>query len=319
MIIVEDIIDDVSEALGNSGDSRPLIFRRLNLAVEMLSAKGDWDPLLDVVDVHIPEGSSSFALPAFVHTVLGVSTDGVPVVGRDRFFEFHQNGPGRFEPGTGYRDWREQGLFSTQYPVSAPGRLIAQAEHPNDVNGYSSFTVHGFDVQGLRLTELDENGNVRNGIRIPIVQGYVPANLSLPEVSRITSIRKPITQGRVRLYVDRGSDTASELLGTYEFQDQSPEFLRIDLGKPALAVRVFFRHKSAKVVDDSGVIRLHNVMALLNAVKAVRYYLQDDPEQGAAYEAVATRMLQEQEAVRQPPNHTPIQVAGVVGSSDTLD
>lgn len=311
MIVVEDILDEVAEVLGLGGTdprAKQVIYRRLNRAVEMLSAKGDWDPLLDTIDV-CAQGSC-VALPPFVYTVLGVSTEGVPYIGRDRFFEFHLNGPGYVEPGQSGRDWREQGYFATQYEIGTiPGRLIAVSDDPDDAG--ATLRVFGLDSSGLRLSTPAESSFTSDGIEIPINAGYSAASLTLPEVLLIDRVRKPVTKGRVRLYVDRGSGEDSELLGRYEFDETNPRFLRITLGREADSVRVFFRHKTAKITGDQDVIRLHNTMALLNAVKSIRYYLGDDPEQGAAYEAVATRMLQEQESVRQPPNASPITVVGV--------
>lgn len=318
MILVEDILEEVAEALGVSTASSALIYRRINRAVEMLSAKGDWDPLLDTIDVCVQ--GTCLALPPFVSTVLGLSVDNIPYVGRDRHFEFHTNGPGRVTPGQTGADWRELGRFPCQYEIGeTPGRLIAVSDDPSDTG---SLLVYGLGSNGLQLSTIPGSGATTDGISIPINSGYAAADVSLPEVLQITRVRKPITKGRVRLYVDRGAADTSELLGRYEFNDQNPSFLRLSLGTEAESARVFFRHKTAKVDSSQSAIRLHNTMALINAVKAVRYYLADDPEQGQAYEAIATRMLQEQEIVLQPPTSMPMTMSkacGVFDPSDRLD
>lgn len=320
MILVEDILEDVAEALGVSADApqHAFIFRRLNRAVELLASKGDWDPLLDVVDVCVQ--GSSVALPSFVHTPLAVSVDDVPLIGRDRFFEFHPNGPGRIDAGSFGLRWNTTGAFPCQYEIGeTPGRLVAISESEDDE---ASIRVYGFDKNGLKLTTT-VNGVTSDGIDVPIYPGYLAASEDLPEVEIITRVRKPVTVGRVRLYVDRGTAETSEVIARYEYNETAPQFVRIDLGLEAsTSARVFFRHRTAKIVATTSEIRLHNPMAVINAVKAIRYYLADDPEQGQNYEQVATRMLQEQEMVQQPPNVMPISVPagmGVFDPSDSMD
>lgn len=318
MIVVGDILEEVAEALGNTKASTSVIFRRLNRAVELLSSKGDWDPLLDCIDVCVH--GATVSLPSFVSTVLAVSTEGVPLIGRDRFFEFHQNGPGYETPGESGRKWRELGYFPTMYEIGETARrLVALSDASADVG--KVIRVFGLDGNGLRLTTTAD-GVTTDGIDIPIATSYQAASESLPKVLVIERVVKPVTVGRVRLFSDLGSADDNELLARFEHEETSPKFLRIELGVTVDTARIWFRHATAKIVNEQSVIRLHNVMALLNAVKAVRYYLQDDPEQGQAYESVATRMLQEQETVRQPPNHSPMSMsksAGVFDPADQLD
>jgi hypothetical protein len=303
MIVVSEILDDVADALGLCADDTPVIFRRLTRAARLLAPKGEWDPLQGEVTIAV-EGRC-FALPADVETVLSVNIDGRPAVGRDRYFDYHLNGPG--EVSGDRLEWRDRGSYPTFFDLPSPCRIGYIYRLAADSGSNKSISIYGNDTNGVPTESLNMPPNGA---------GYSFGSKIFGSISRIS---KPVSADVVEIKAYPVDGSPAFTIAILQGRHTESAFRRLEIGITATAVRVAYRRKVYTITSVTDVIPLHSEMALITAVKAVDRYLKDDPELGAVYEAAATRMLSEQERASAPPVGMPLQVSGVNGFYDASD
>jgi hypothetical protein len=303
MVLVSDIWEDAKVVFGNCNETQ--LYRRINDAVELLSAKGEWEPLNAYVDIAVT--GRKIAFPTVVETPLAINLDGVPSLGHDKLFEFHLNGPGDNWSTRGVK-WRDGGLRPIMVDLPAvPEGLSVYSEVPADAGDI--FRVYGADQNGSALRTEVTPGNWEDGLRL-VVQYPTATVFSSVRPSRIDRVLKPITDGRVKLVTSGGA-----LIGDYQHNETSPFFRRVVLNREASTARVFFRRASAKVASLNDWIALPQRYALKLMLQALKGYDDEEIEKALGFESQAVRMTQERNSRLNPPVSNPIQVsdAGSVG------
>lgn len=295
MIPVSDIWDEAKKLTGNCSDD--VIYRRINRAVEILANKSDWDPLLGFVDISAVD--SLVTLPREVETPLAISYGDFPALGRDQLFNFHLNGPGDRDISTGWRWWQDKGEAVTfretcpPLPVSAKGAVSDEGK---------IVWIYGFD-QNQQWVRTDQAGTFVDGYPA-IIATTVTTDTLAPSFSRITRIRKPLTDAQVELWT-------TQLIGVYAWDDTEPHFRRLKLDRPNLSlVRIHYRRKNLVLRSKTDLIPLHNAEAVVMMIRALRYYDELDFATATNCEATAVRWLTEEQLSRNPTIAAPIQVAG---------
>ena len=317
MLLVSDIWEDAVDVFGSCTES--LLYRGINDAIELLANKGDWTPLMATLDI-CGQGQC-VSLPPEVETPLAVTIDGVPALARNELFRFHLNGPGE---RCGYVDWawENSGWHSTMRDIVNPSKLVAVLERPEDNS--AELWVYGKDRHGNPIRTEVSTGVFVDGYQVPTFKGYAIPDPNAPEFGMVTGVRKVVTEGRIRLATINWNPSTGEglLLGDYLPRETVPGYRRIRLSREADWVRVFFRRRTFKVASQTDFIPLHNRLALVLSLRAVRAY-RDRASLGEAmsYEAYAVRMLVEREDVVAPPGATPVQVmtTGSLYNSKTDD
>lgn len=299
MFLVSDILDDAKKIF--RGCDEPNLFNKIGDSIELMTSKGEIDPLVGYVDLCV--SGQCVTLPREVETVLAINLDGHPTIGRNPLFSFHLNGPGDFI--TRCKSYSELGQFPTYRDMHCPSQLIAFLDSEED-NG-SELWVFGYDWENKPLRSLI-NGVWRDGILIPTVLGYSLPATGAPVVARITAIRKARTVGNVRLSSFENSSSTGTLLGIFEPDEVSPLYRRIKLGQCASWARIHYRKKTYRVYSVHDRILLHSRFALLLAMRAIQAYTDGDIQNALAYEANAVRILTEKEASLEGPNMSPLQV-----------
>lgn len=314
MLIVSDLWEDAKKIFGFSNPD--LLYRRINDAIELLANKGEFDPGIGYVDICVDSGCVT--LPREVETPLAVNINGRPSLGRDVLFKFHLNGPGDFDQSCGFT-WADGGNFCTYRDIKCPLRLVAHLDKSEDSG--SMLRVFGFDDQNRPLQT--KVGDVyEEGHLVPTIYGYAMPDPSAPLVSRITGIVKDVTAGVVRLSSYDNSTFTGTLLGIYEPDETRPTYRRIRLGHSASWARVCYRKRTYQVRTERDRINLHSRLALVLAMRAVKFYDDTDLANALAYEANALRLLSEKEYALTPPVGMPLQVDdrnAVSDDGDTLD
>lgn len=304
MLLVSEIWDDAVDVFGSCAE--PLLYRGINDAIELLANKGDWTPLMATLD--ICSQGQCIALPSEVETPLAVTIDGVPALPRNELYRFHLNGPGERAGHIGWA-WENSGWHPTMRDLVNPSRVIAIVERPEDNN--SELWVFGKDRKGNPIRTETSPGVFVDGYQVPTFYGYAIPDSEAPEFGTITGVRKAVTKGRVRLATINWNPSTDEglLLGDYLPTETIPGYRRIRLSRDACWARVFFRRRTFKVSALTDFIPLHNRLALVLAMRAVRCY-RDRASLGEAmsFEANAVRMLTEREDVVAPPGASPVQV-----------
>lgn len=303
MILVSDIWDDAKDIFGTCDETS--LYRGITDAVEMLANKGDWSPLMATLD--ICSQGQCISLPSEVDTPLAITLDGVPALARDELYRFHLNGPGEQCGYVGWA-WETSGVFPTMRDLVNPTRIVAILERAADNN--AELWVYGFDRYGNPIRTETSPGVFVDGYQVPTVYGWPTIDATAPEFMRITGVRKAVTQGRIRLATVNWSEVTGEgiLLGDYLPNETVPAYRRIRLSRETDWARVFFRRRTFKLRTQTDFIPLHNRMAIVLAMRAVKAYRNTASlSEAMTLEATAVRMLGEREDTFIPPGASPIQ------------
>lgn len=324
MIQVSDIYEDAQNIVGTCDD--PTLFRRINEAVEALANKGDFDPLLGEMDICTQD--ACVTLPREIENVLAVNIAGHPTIGRDRWFNFHINGPGDCGGSCSW-SWRDGAESSVFRELRTPSKLIAFVAKVEDQG--KELRVFGYNVANEWIRSL-ENGVWKDGYRVPTLFGYALPEASAPLFARIVRVTKVTTVGMIRLTsLDISADTGV-LIGQYDYDETAPLYRRISLSRHSVRnpphaardtwVRVAFRRRVFRVTNLESVIPLHSVAAILEMMRAFRAYANDNLVLGQGHEVTADRLITEEQNTRTPPVTMPMQVnpvGGVVDNWDQID
>lgn len=314
-MLVSDILTEAKEVLGRCDET--VVFKRITDAVKLANNQGKFDVALGVMDVCVCDGCVT--LPADVGTVLAMNNGGFPSLMRDQWFQYHANGPGsQCCIPWGYSD--ELGMVCTYKDPSAPVRLVAEVENSQDSN--TPLRVFGWDENGKRIYTEDAAGVLRDGMLIPTVYGFAVPNIGFPLIGRIDRITKEVTNGFIRLVaIDATTFESHTQIGYYLPWETTPYYRRIRVPDRTW-VRIKYRKRDMDVRSSSDWINIENREALILLIKAVKFRIDNQIEQGRSYETEGMRLLSnEAEALRPPALNGPqiIWADGANGQSqDTL-
>lgn len=306
MIPVSDIWEDAKKIVGKVSETT--LLRRITDAVELLANKGDFDPLAGFVD--ICADNCLVTLPREVETIYGVNIAGVPAVGRDELFRFHLNGPGDCGVGLTW-EWTDLRETCTYRELVCPSKLIAFCQRLEDEN--SEFWVEGWDENGNVLRTEVSDGVWRNGIKVPVFVDQQALPDDTQTIARIKpgGIRKAVTAGAIRLLTLEGSDQTGQLLGVYQWDEVAPAFRRIKVSQNCGWVRIAYRKRTFALRSQDDLIPLHNSMAVILMLKAIKRYLDPDGlAEAEGLESTAVRWLGEEQRTRAPVVAHPMVVQG---------
>lgn len=294
-MLVSEIYPDVVDALGKCNEATA--FRRLTEAIGMLQAKSRWESSLGQIDICVTQ--SYVTLPRVVGTVLGVATNGKPNYLTDAsWFDFHLNGPG-VQDCVDCQYAQVAGTFCTIRDPSAPVYLVADLESAADNNAL--LRVFGTDANGAEIyTANPDTGVMEQGFLVPTIFGFQVRNANAPSIARITRIQKAVTNGRIRLLaVNDPSMTAHTLIGYYAPTETTPSYQRLKV-PPHSWVRVKFKRKNYAITSQDDFIFLNSSQAIILAIKAIKFRLDDKLDIASGYEKEAARLLSEDAASVQP-------------------
>lgn len=299
MIRVADILPEARKIVGHH--DLAVVFRQITKAVELLANKGDFDPLVGVLD--ICTSGRIVTLPSEVETILGVNILGEPAVGRDELFQFHINGPGICGPQVGY-EWLHMQESPVFRDITCPAKIYGYATVPEDAG--VQVWVFGYDSAGNFIRTEVAPGEYRDGWPAPIFFGAAGTVESAPLFARVTAVVKPVTRAPIKLVML--APEGEVVIGVYQSYETLPKFRRIQLSEAAPWVRIHFRRRTFAVQSEYDLIPLDSSVALLTMLRALRAYESGDVPLGEAYEATATRWLLEEQRTKNAPVVHPIQV-----------
>lgn len=320
MIIVKDIWTEAQRVLGTCDE--PTTYARLNEAVELMANLGNWDPMVGMMDICTSD--CEITLPIDVEVPLAINIGGYPADFRNKWFEFHLNGPGSgcCSTGVGW-NWTDKGEYPTFREMNTSSLIRAYSDL--DEGADTSIRVYGFDHCDKWIMTPDCNGTLVDGFDIPVLFGIGRGMTTKQTVKRITRISKPVTRGFVYLMAmaseTKGCDEDWVKLGYYLPSETEPQYRRIQVSSnrnicSALRscsqycswVRMRYRRKTCVLNSQEDVIFLHSTTALKMALMAVRKYEDDLIDQYKAYKAEAKVSLNEEQKTRSGPNQIMIQM-----------
>lgn len=310
MLIVSQVRSSIENVLGTCDDS--VFYDKVNEAIEILANFGHWEPFIGFMD--ICTHGCNVTLPDDVEVPLMINVGGHPAQYRNKWFEFHLNGPGsECCNGSCSWSWDDKGDFPTYRELNSPSRLAAYPEVDEDKS--ANVRIYGYDEHDKWLMEDNGTGIMTDGLSLPLFNksGYgLPSSI---RTKRITRVTKPETKGFVKLVA---LDNDGVQLGYYRPYETVPQYRRIVVsgnGCNALSncstwntwVRMRYRRKFYKVSTDQDPIPLNSLTALKLACMAVFKYEKNLFDEYEKYLSLAEQALMREEKTRAGPNQIKIQ------------
>lgn len=314
MLTVAEVEPEIKAVLGTCSDE--VFYSKVNEGIEELANLGNWDPMVMFMDI-CTQGCE-ITLPDDVEVPLAINVGGHPADFRNKWFEFHLNGPGSqcCESACSF-SWTDKGEFPTFRDPIKPSTVAAYPEG-TEVSGLN-IRVYGYDECDKWIMTADCDGILKDGFDVPIISGFGMGMTTSQKVKRITRVSKPITSSFIRLLaIDPGNHAVGTLLGVFRPNFKEPSFRRITVSGAGTGslngitcctgwVRMRFRRKTFKVDSLTDSIPLHSLTALKMMVMAIRKYENDLLEEYAKYFSAAKEALQREQKSRSGPNQIKIQ------------
>lgn len=317
MITVADVIEPVKAVLGTCDDD--VFYAKLNEAVEELANLGNWDPMVIFLDICTQ--NCEITLPDDIEVPLAINVCGVPSDFRNKWFEFHLNGPGsECCQNACTFSWCDKGEFPTFRDPVSPSLIAAYPTVPEDIT--ASVKVYGYDQNDQWIMTPDCNGVLQDGFDVPVLFGMGAGLTTTQKVKRITRVSKTVTNGFLKLVaLDPGNPSGGTLLGIFRPNITQPSFRRITvsgagtriLSSPQCCttwVRMRARMKLYKLTQPSDLIPLHSVTAIKMMCMAIYKYEANLMDEYATYFNAARESLQREQKSRSGPNQIKIQFQG---------
>jgi len=325
MITVGEIWTEIQKVLGTCDEAET--YAKLNEAIEELANLGNWDPM--VINLDICTQGCEITLPDDVEVPLAINIGGHPADFRNKWFEFHLNGPGsECCPDSCSFSWNDRGDFPVFRDPVKPSKIAAYPEGPEDPT--ANVRVYGYDDCGKWMMTPDCNGVLQDGFDVPVLYGYGSGMPSTQKVKRITRVSKSITNSFVKLVaLDPGAESGGTLLGIFRPNITQPSFRRLTVSGNGCDrfglnnsscscttwVRMKARRKIFKFTQFSDAIPLHSVTALKQMAMAIKKYEADLLTEYAGYMSAAKAALEREQKSRSGPNQIKIQFQGAYAGS----
>lgn len=283
MIFVSDIFNQTQKVLGTSDATTTYDY--LNRAVRLLRNKActsnvTWDPSLIYCNI-ATQSSNSYVvtLPYQIEKPIAVNLNTNPSFNRGQLFEFTMNGPGSADPLLGFQ-WMDQGTKPLQIPLPVVGQFPSS--------------------QGNRLLFTSDNVGDTAVVFICLVQNLdnsestIPITLGIPSapVQDLLAVNKPVTLGNI-------SVSANGLkVAVYAPAVTHPAFNQIKISQLGASVRLLGRRRYIVVSNLTDFIPLESIEAVIQMVKAVKYYDEDQYAAAMQCEQTAITWISEDNSSR---------------------
>lgn len=284
---VSEVLDDAKDIFGQCEGAR--LYGFMTEAIELLAnTNPSWDAMTDgVISLNVGKDTENFGekglfvLPSFVETPLGLNIDGFPAFPRDRWFQFHINGPGDHSFINGYKSmWDDRG----DTPVLAcpvDGETITILTDDVTDNG-SQVTIFGTDANGA---EIYTNG--QRGVSFDI------GTVSPIGIGQIHEVSKPTSNGTWTMT----GTTSGTLLGVYAPSETAPRYKKIKV-PASTTVGIRYRRSTVKVEKSSDIIPLNNKLSFLLAMQSVNYFHTRQYDNAKAAKKEAIELANEEQQTR---------------------
>ncbi|PWT90891.1 MAG: hypothetical protein C5B54_06340 [Acidobacteria bacterium] len=311
-VIMIDVFDDIAKILGNVGQFK--IFDATTVALEALCNKGHYDGFTGYVDIQT-DGWRYATLPRFVDQPVAISINGRPAYMRNKWAEFHLNGPGSDEYGGQHMGgarfgswyghgtsgrwgqihaWDSVGTVCTIKPLSNVSQLVAIPDDPTDDG--KTYRIYGYDERGKRIRQNGQDGYIVVVDHTKIV----PFRNTDQRIARIDRITRDATKGFVRLYAfDQAQQVTSVLLGYHYPDETEPQYFRIRLPLDAHWIRLRYRKRTLKVTSVWQPLHLFSRLSIVTMVRALKT-LETDAAGAQVMEDKAMKYLDEDQKARNP-------------------
>lgn len=319
VITAADVYDDAADIFGPIG--RQNLFDKITEGMEVLANKSMWDGLDGYVDI-IADQRGYITLPRRVETPVAVNFYNCPTIIRSKWYEFHLNGFGSNHTGGNYLD--DLGEFPLMVEPTDAVRLYARTFFESDRNRV--IRAYGYDNTGNWIRTL-ENGKFVDGERVPVsvVANAQEEPVSIPTTNkqfrRVTRVSKEMSDMPMDLFCYQSKYSAEDytnparpappppapepppaplMLATYEADEVEPMFRRFRIPKYVTWVRMRYRLSVLCITKMSDVLNMRSKTAIVAMMRALKALEKGDVNAYAAQEAVAVKLISEEQTSRSP-------------------
>lgn len=284
-IIAADVYDDISQICGPVGQST--VFDRITEGLELLVNKGQWEGLEGYVDISA-DSQKFVTLPRYVDIPMAINIGNGPSKMRNRWAEFHLNGPGS-NCSVSCNQWEDHGDVVTITDLTEAQGLIYKPDSSSD-NG-KTITIYGYDSAD-KYTSFTLAGN----------STYNFSNLSSQTIKRITRITRDATIGYAQLIAYDATGATPTQLGYYAPDETEPNYRRIKLPCNTCWIRMRYRKRMLKIDSLTSPLHLRSRLAILAAVGSLSALRSEKPDlqTSEALEKKALQYLTEEKIARNP-------------------
>lgn len=288
-IIVADIYDDVARIVGPIG--RLKIFDRVTEALEALANEAHWDGLTGYVDI-LTDGNQYVTLPRYVESPIAMNIGGRPANMRNKWFEFHLNGPGSTDcSGVWDNSWDWVGDTVTQNPPQYVFQLVAIPD--SNADDAKSITIYGLDEDGKPLgAGAGYTFTVDHTKLLPLVNDQ--------KILRIDRIVRDATANFVRLLGYSTDQTQNVQLGYWYPDETEPRYTRIRIPTWSNWIRMRYRKRTLKISSIYDQIHLMSKAAAVTMVDSLENLRNKQVELSNQLSQKAVEMLNKEQSSRNP-------------------
>ena len=269
--------------------------RLINEATRRLMRRGDWEGLIQPIQVCITAGCVVW--PRYVKAVrkLNLCKSGIPI--NNVWYDFLPYNRGRMQDNFWYA-WLDQPghmTFKMRTPVfqdiQGDGRTVrAYTSTPLDNN--RTIRIFGEDTNGQRL-QTQGIGGWKDGITLTLQTPYVESTV---QVRRIDRVIKDTTQGPVRLYAWNTATSLLEDLALYASDETNPSYERTQISLTncccdSQSVVALIKLAFVPVVNDDDWVLVDNLDAIKNMIRSIKCEEADDDPGKEKNEKAAIREL----------------------------
>lgn len=279
MILVSDIYTNAAKVLGTPDPTT--IYDCLNRAIRLLRNKQStsnitWDPSLIYCNIETDPKSYIVTLPYQIEKPIAINLNSNPAFTRGQLFEFTMNGPGSTDPLLGWQ-WMDQSTKPLQaalpFKGNSPGnKLIFTSDNPSDTS-----------VTFQALCQMLDNSE--STITVTLGVATIP-------VQDLLAVNKPVTLGNITV------TSGSAKVAVYAPSVTNPKFFQIKISQPGSSIRLLGRRRYIQVANTTDFIPLESNEAIIQMVKAVKYYDEDQYQAAMQCEQTAITWLNEDNAAK---------------------
>ena len=290
-----------------------------NLAIFELMNEGDWPSLIARLQFQLTH--PSLVLPAEFDRILYLTVNHTPVQMQSPWYEFLGEGPELASAAyVGPQNTQQDTLWNRFIGVLDREQVYTFEDVPKDGNVYYPviygtvneltpgstqrpiLTLLGYDQFGKWIRTQNAAGQWIDGMELPINGDTPPfATAGVVPISQVTGITKPVTNGYVNLYANCPATGANIFLGSYTPYDTTPYYrgykipgLNVGNGGGPYFVNVRARRRYYPIQKPSDFLLINSLPALTTMLQAVYYRESKDPQNYAAYKAIAIDILRKE-------------------------
>lgn len=281
-MLFKDIKDDAKLVLGDCDG--PTLKRRVTEAIDILANMGDatWDGMIGEITIAVDNFCGTVTLPREVLKPLSINIDGCPTFPRDKWFEYHLNGP-----GTKFRD------IEAAWDEGMEVSVIREPEEMTELS-FESQTVND---DGKTITIFYDDEDDRRQRETITLDFASPPETSF-KIKRIHEVVKDETEGWVKMFYILPSPT---LAGWYFPDERAPLYRRVRV-RASNSIQMIYRRRSKEIIDDESYIPLRSKTAIMQSLWAIKYRYQGELQKAVASQQDGYQLLEQDQYARQVTN-----------------